>query len=174
MQHALIIGARGVGKSTLIRRVIKELNCPVFGFETKREPDMADEEHGVPVYIRKIGEAWQYTEENLMGYCKSRRVQTHAGAFDRYAPKLAELVPEGSVICFDELGFMESQEAVFCQSVLSKLDGDIPVIAAVKNNDFPFLNEVRSHPKCRCFYITEENRNDLCSDVLKFMREALA
>ena len=39
--HALIIGAPGVGKSTLIRRVLAELNRPVFGFLTKKEDALA-------------------------------------------------------------------------------------------------------------------------------------
>ena len=34
--HALIVGDRGVGKSTLIQRVLAELNRPLFGYETKK------------------------------------------------------------------------------------------------------------------------------------------
>ena len=49
--HALIVGERGIGKSTLIRRVLKELNRPLFGFETKKEDALADEVKGSPVYI---------------------------------------------------------------------------------------------------------------------------
>lgn len=35
-KHALIVGPRRVGKSTLIRKVIETLNCSVAGFETKK------------------------------------------------------------------------------------------------------------------------------------------
>ena len=38
--HALIVGDRGVGKSTLIRRVLAELNRPLFGYETKKEEQL--------------------------------------------------------------------------------------------------------------------------------------
>ena len=36
-KHALIVGPRRVGKSTLIRKVIETLNYSVAGFETKKE-----------------------------------------------------------------------------------------------------------------------------------------
>ncbi len=37
--NVLIVGARGAGKTTLIRRVLESLDCPVWGFETEKEGD---------------------------------------------------------------------------------------------------------------------------------------
>lgn len=173
MKHALIVGARGVGKSTLINRVLEELNRPVFGFATKKEPELRDQEFGDPIFIHEFGKSRHYSDDNLMGYCKDCRFNTMSGRFDRYAPNLMLPVSSDSVICFDELGFMESQEEQFCNAVFSRLDEDIPVIAAVKDKDFPFLNAVRRHPKCQCFFITEENREELFHDVLQFMKSSL-
>ena len=45
--HALIVGDRGVGKSTLIRRVLAELNRPLFGYETKKEEQLEDPIRGL-------------------------------------------------------------------------------------------------------------------------------
>lgn len=171
MKHILIVGARGVGKSTLIRRVLKELERPVYGFVTLREPDMEDPELGVPVYIHFPGEPRKYTTDNLLGYGNSRRINTVTGAFDRYAPRLLAPVPENGVICFDELGFLESREADFCAAVLSRLDGDVPIIAAVKDMDLPFLNQIKMHPKCHCLFITEENRDELFHEALVRMKD---
>lgn len=170
VKHALIVGRQGAGKSTLIRRVIPELDRPVSGFETKRKLELADPEQGDPIYIRAWGEPWSHTEENLMGYCKNKRFCTLSGAFDRYAERLTRPVPNNSLICFDELGFMESQEERFCRAVLARLDGDIPVLAAVKHNDFPFLNIVRAHENCRCFFLTEDNREQIFREVVEFLR----
>ena len=54
--HTLIVGERGVDKSTLIGRVLNALDRPVYGFETKKEDSLADELRGSPVYIY---DAWQ-------------------------------------------------------------------------------------------------------------------
>lgn len=169
--HILITGSGGVGKSTLIRRIIQELGRPVFGFETKKEDSLAEEGNGSPVYIYDAGKERIRTDENLVGYCKNKHFGTMKEAFDRYAAKLRLPVPENCVILLDELGFMESASEDFCSAVLSLLDGDIPVIAAVKDKDTPFLEAVRAHKNCRCFFITEKNRDELYQEVLDFIRE---
>ena len=94
-------------------------------------------------------------------------------AFDRYAPKLLEPMPEAVLVKLDELGFLEAGSEAFCRAVLRLLDGDRPVIAAVKDRDVPFLNAVRAHPAARCFQITEENRDELYEEVLAFMKQQL-
>lgn len=171
--HALIVGERGVGKSTLINRVLSACGCPVFGFETKKEDSLAEEKRGSPVYIY---EAWRErcrTPDNLVGWCNAHRFDASAAVFERFAPRLRRPVPQGGIVLLDELGFMESQAADFCAAVLELLDGSVPVIAAVKTKDTPFLQAVRAHPNAKCFYITEKNRDELYFQVLDFMRRQL-
>ena len=168
--HALIVGDRGVGKSTLIRRVLKELNCPVFGYETKKEEWLEDPLLGCPIYIYEAGKPHFQIPENLIGHHKERDVVSMTAAFDRYAPKLLSPVPGRAIVELDEVGFLETKSVAFCQAILRLLDGSTPVIAAVKNKDIPFLNAIRSHPNARCFYITAENRDALFEEVLEFMK----
>ena len=171
--HALIVGDRGVGKSTLIHRVLKELNCLVFGFETKKEEQLEDPIRGCPIYIYDAGKAHFQTPNNLIGYHKERDIPAITAAFDRYAPKLLEPVPEDAVVELDEIGFLEANAEYFCHAVLHLLDGRNPVIAAVKNREHPFLDAVRTHPNARCFSITAENRDALYEEVLLFMKQQL-
>ena len=82
-------------------------------------------------------------------------------------------VPEDAVVEMDEIGFLEAKSEAFCQAVLQLMDGNRPVIAAVKDRDIPFLNRVREHPKARCFPITPENRDALREEVLIFMKQQM-
>lgn len=171
--HALIVGDRGVGKSTLISRVLKELNCPVFGFETKKEEQLEDPLRGCPIYIYDAGKPHTRTPDNLIGYHKEQNPAEMTAAFDRYAPKLMAPVPENTVVELDEVGFLEAKSEAFCQAVLHLLEGSRPVIAAVKNKEIPFLQAIREHPNARCFSITAENRDVLYEEVLEFMKQQL-
>ena len=171
--HALIVGDRGVGKSTLIRRVLKELNRPVFGFETKKEEQLEDPIRGCPIYIYDAGKAHFQTLENLIGYHKERDIPAITAAFDRYSPRLMGPGAKNAVVELDEIGFLEAKSDAFCQAVLHLLEGKNPVIAAVKNREHPFLDAVRNHPNARCFYITAENRNALYEEVLAFLKQQL-
>lgn len=168
--HALIVGDRGVGKSTLIRRVLKELNRPVFGYETKKEEQLEDAVRGCPIYIYDAGKPHCQAPENLIGYHREADASAITAAFDRYAPKLMLPVPDNAVVELDEVGFLEARSEAFCRAVVQLLDGSSPVIAAVKNKDIPFLCSLREHRNARCFYITPENRDALFDQVLEFMK----
>ena len=171
--HALIVGARGVGKSTLIRRVLKELGRPLYGFETKKETRLENPEHGSPVYINESGKEHLQTADNLVGFCRNHRMAPRIEGFDLFATKLTGPVPEGCIVEMDEIGFLEAKSEAFCSAVMALLDGEIPAIAAVKDKDIPFLEKVRTHPNTRCFYITPENREALYEEVLAFVKKQL-
>ena len=70
----------------------------------------------------------------------------------------------------DEIGSMESKSTIFCDTILRILSEPIPVLAAVKDKDTEFLQQVRNHPNCQCFYITKENRDDLLQEVLTLIK----
>ena len=171
--HTLIVGPRQMGKSTLIARVLESIDRPLFGYMTKKETALHDEVLGDPVYIYDIGAPRIQTAENLVGHCRDNRSFSNIEAFDRYAEKLRRSIPEGHLIVMDEIGFMEARSEAFSGAVLSLLDGDTPILAAVKDKDIPFLQKVRSHPNCRCFFITEENRDELFTEVLSFVRSQI-
>lgn len=114
--NVLIVGARGAGKTTLIRRVLESLDCPVWGFETEKEGDQ--------VHIYDAGAEHVPTEENLVGLCGETRGFPVKEGFDRYAPRILAPVKAGSVMIMDELGYLESSSELFCRAVLERLGGE--------------------------------------------------
>ena len=57
-------------------------------------------------------------------------------------------------------------------AVLEALEGDIPVIAAVKHRfDVPFLNAVRAMPKAKRYTVTPESWEALYEELLPLLRQ---
>ena len=171
-RHILISGDRGVGKSTLIERLLAHCPRPRYGFVTRMEPAGADGFR--PIYIHPANQApaqWVFTKGNCIGTCDSRTHRPNLDAFNVLGVRYIEEAKPDGIIVMDELGFFEAKAEAFTAAVLHALAGDVPVIAAVKSRtDVPFLNAVRAASKAEVFYITPENRDELYEKLLPRIR----
>lgn len=116
-KHILICGERGVGKSTLIRRLLAESTLPAGGFVTRRLPQ-ADGDGMFPIYLHAAAlppEERPYDPEHLVGTCDSRRSIRYPEVFDRLGPPL---LTSGGLLVMDELGFLENDAHRFQAAVL--------------------------------------------------------
>ncbi|MBS6396074.1 MAG: hypothetical protein KH452_02810 [Clostridiales bacterium] len=167
--HILICGPRGVGKSTLIEKLLNLTTLPVSGFVTRSTP--RDETGYHSIYIHPAADRVRLrTRENHIGDCTGRERTVNTEVFTDVGVPL--LQAEEGIIFMDELGFMETGSKPFCDAVLHALDGDIPVIAAVKERyDIPFLNQVRQHTKAARYVITKENRDALYEELSEKIRQ---
>ena len=179
-KHILISGARGVGKSTLIERLLAENFLPLHGFITKRL-ETADAKGFYPIHIYPLGAKWTHAEgqywqlpaeRNLLGTCDSKTHNVNRHVFNELGVQYIESAEPGGLIIMDELGFMEARAEDFKKAVFNELNGDIPVIAAVKNRtDVDFLNDLRTHENVVVHNIDESNRDALYSELLPIIRE---
>ena len=172
-RHILISGERGVGKSTLIERLLSASTLPRYGFITKMRPAGPDGFH--PVYIHPAGQPPHervYADANCIGTCDSRTHRPNLDAFNTLGVQYIREARPGGILIMDELGFFESRADRFTAAVLEALAGDIPVLAAVKSRtNVPFLNAVRAAPQAEVFHITPENRDALLAALLPRMRD---
>lgn len=170
LKHIIVCGEVGIGKSTLIQRLLRENSRSIYyGFVTER---LTEEEKGFhPIYIHPAGTTERtYTGRNLIGTCNRKIHNINQEVFDTLGVQYLTAKLDG-IIVMDELGFMESSTKLFCKAVLNALDGNIPVIAAVKSRfDVPFLNDVRTHKKVQLYTITKENRDALYYELLPLVR----
>ena len=123
-RHLLICGERGVGKSTLIRRLLEHSTREVGGFVTKRLP-VADENGFFPIYLypasQSEGERRNETA-NLVGTCDSRSSIRHPEVFDGLGAQLIKSAPSGGIILMDELGFGNCPNTRACEAVCPKCE----------------------------------------------------
>lgn len=165
-RHILVCGEVGVGKTTLLRRLLERSRRPLYGFVTKRLPVPGED----GLYQVRLcpaspeGREWERTSGELAGLCGQRR-EAYPRAFDGLGVQLLQAPAEG-LILMDELGFLENRAEAFRAAVLKALDGDVPVLAAVKTRDTPFLRQVRDHHNARLAVVTPENRDRLFQQLL--------
>ena len=171
-KHILISGDRGVGKSTLIERLLQDDPRPRYGFVTKMAAPGPDGFR--PVYIHPAGQPAAertYGAENCVGVCDSRTHRPCLEVFNGLGVRYIEAARPGGILVMDELGFFEAEAEGFTAAVLTALSGDIPILAAVKNRrDVAFLNAVRAAPRAEVFSITPENREELYRRLLPILR----
>lgn len=171
MRPILIVGARDVGKTTLIRRLLSENTRPVRGFYTEKHLTAPAGTHNTYLYP-----AWLSLEERLdspdnqVGRWNGHRMQVFPQVFDTVGVSCLADIPPEALVVMDELGFLESKAPRFTQAVLKALDGPAQVIAAVKDRpDVPFLQAVLAHPKAQVFRLTPDNRQTLYHQIRELL-----
>ncbi len=166
MSHILLCGERGAGKSTLIRRLLLANTRAVYGFVTERREADSDGFH--PIYLHPAGAQTRvYADSNRVGRCDAKTHSVSLEAFDGLGARCIREARPGGLIVMDELGFMESAADGFTRAVLDALDGETPVLAAVKARyDVPFLNAVRAHPNAAVYTVNADNREALYRALL--------
>ena len=145
----------------MIRALLRDVEAPVFGYETVTMDTRADGYH--EIYLYPFGQAQHIKrEENHVGDCNTKERTVNLRVFETLGLKLLEAKPDG-IVAMDELGFMEAKAPAFCARVLELLDGEIPVLATVKagRRDVDFLNRVCSHPKAECYELRSDNAEEL-------------
>ena len=170
LRHIVLWGQRGVGKSTLARRLLEDWNGPVRGFVTRSSPPDADGFRSIYLYAPDDPAPVEHTR-NRVGRTDRTEHTMWPEVFDGLGVELLRAQP-GSLILMDELGFLEQDAMAFRREVLRCLDGSIPVLAVIKHKThIPFLQEIRAHPRVQLHEVTEENRDRLPAELAPLIRD---
>ena len=164
-KHIILCGRRQVGKTTMVNRLMRELCIPVYGYQTSttvRDPDGTRH-----IYMYPAGKVDGYmSEENHVGDCNMKVRSVNRSVFEDLGVRLLKGAKPDGVIVMDEIGFMEIGADDFCGEILRALDGDIPVLAAVKDTEFgsEFLDKIRKHQNAGVYMLTEKKRDEVFAE----------
>lgn len=125
----------------MIRALLALVRLPVFGYETRtvRTNDKGFHE----IYLFPYGNKdLAASGEHHVGDCNTRERVLYPSISDTFGVQYLE-IREPSVLVMDEIGFMETEAEHFCQTMLERLHGKVPVLAAVRAGmEAPFLWQV--------------------------------
>lgn len=157
--HVFLTGEKGVGKSTIICRLLDECKESVGGFLTVKTNEVYNGCYSV--HLLSVAEEEKPSEGNLLFFCGAPADNEKDSRFNRLGCKVLAKCNKAGLIVMDELGPNEGEAVEFCQAVRNILEGDIPVIGVLQKADSEFLRLVANHPKVKVIEVTTENRDDV-------------
>lgn len=160
-----LTGPCGVGKSTVIDKVLAAYPGPVCGFRTWFGPDRAEPEHCL--YLSDAGKQFALPAAR---YESGAVAEVILGCFNGYGRSLLEGAGAAGLIVMDELGRLEGMADAFQAAVLRALDGPAPVLGVIRFDAHGWLDEIRAHPAVALLQVSEENRDDLPRQILDSLR----
>ena len=162
-KHIFLTGDIQIGKSTAITKAVDMLGITPAGFRTKGTNYTADGSSDVILYP---------AEKTLeTGHRAAHRSKTGITVFpeifNTFGPIFLKRPAE--LILMDELGYMESSAAEFRKAVFETLDGETPVLGAIRNKSTPFLDAVRNRDDIILITVTEQNRDFIPEKIAYFI-----
>ena len=165
-RHFLITGQPGIGKTTLIRNIAKELDVlhPV-GFYTAeiREKNLR---RGFTL-TDFDGRKNILAHVDIKGGFRVGRYGVDTKGFEEFLEPILFLAPETRLIIIDEIGKMECFSAKFRKLVHTLFNSNTPVIATISLKGGGLISQIKRQPDIELFEMTYRNRNELSNDIIK-------
>ncbi|KAG0454461.1 hypothetical protein HPP92_025765 [Vanilla planifolia] len=168
----LVTGPPGVGKTTLVMRIIENLRAShphlkIRGFYT-REIREGSERVGFEVYTL---DGWRgqlalsTTSRESVKWPSVGKYKVDLASFDAMALPALEVREGTDLFIIDEIGKMELFSSSFFPVVLNVLQSNIPILATIPmpkyGRDIPEVVRLRNHPGVIVNTLTNGNRDTM-------------
>lgn len=167
--NILLTGRPGIGKTTVIQRVIQRQGGSASGFYTQeireggvrqgfealtldgRRALLAHVESSSPLRVSKYGVELEEFERSIV-------------------PSIDPRVSPAEVIVVDEIGKMECFSAAFCQEVVKALDSETIVLGTIAERGSDFIESLKERQDIVLVEVTQENREALPARIVEMIR----
>ncbi|KNF08756.1 putative nucleosid triphosphatase [Gottschalkia purinilytica] len=167
MNNLFLTGEKGIGKSTILKRVLNNCSMSIGGFMTLRNIEE-------DIYNKKVFMIYSLNDESrkhniatITFKDNKNHIEINKDSFDiGIVSILKEDLNNSDLIILDELGFMESECFEFQKTIYDILDSSKPVLGVIKDYDCEFLDNIRNRIDTNIIKVTKENRDNLVESIL--------
>jgi nucleoside-triphosphatase len=166
----LLTGHPGVGKTTIIKKVIEKLKLPAGGFYTEeiREDNMRT---GFAVAALS-GFKGVLAHRNFRSRYKVGKYGVGVHTLNKIGVKEIQMcLMERKMIIIDEIGKMELLSPQFQEVVEKALNADNPVLGTITLARHPFVQKIKARDDVEIIEVTKENRDKVLKGLTKELKK---
>jgi nucleoside-triphosphatase len=170
-RHLLLTGVPGVGKTTIVRRVVETLRGrPMRGFLTD-EIRQGGRRTGFRITTID-GESATLAAVDHPSPHRVGRYGVDVNVVDRIVTSALQPTDPDELVIIDEIGKMECFSEPFQAAVRRLLDSRHTLLATVALHGGGLIAEVKRHPEVELWQVTPANRNDIPARVFRWLQTA--
>ena len=171
-KNLFVTGRPGIGKTTLIERVLGVLDVDAGGFYTS---EMLDGGRRVGFSIVGLhGDSGVLAHVDHRGPFRVGKYGVNCEDLERVGVRaIDEALKHSKIIVMDEIGRMELCSQAFQEAVRRGLDSPRPVLGTVQDRANAFLDSVRARPDVEIMRVNRGNRECLVPVLRDRMLELL-
>jgi nucleoside-triphosphatase len=159
----LLTGPPRCGKSTVIEKLVKQIQRPVLGFLT-REIKEKGRRVGFAI-ITLDGKEGILAHEESQSPRRVGKYGVNIDELDRIAvPSIIPSVAD-QIVIIDEIGKMECFSPLFRETLIQTLDSANPVIGSIAQRGDPFIEKIKARKDVFVLTVSEKNRDSLPADL---------
>jgi nucleoside-triphosphatase len=160
----LLTGRPGCGKTTLIKRVVKNLPQGAGGFYTEEIRD-GSTRAGFKI-VTLEGEEVVFAHVDFKTSNHVGKYGLDLSALERIGVgAVRQAIRARRLVVIDEIGPMEIRSPIFRDTVNEALDSEVPVLATIFARPLPFTDPIKFRPDVTLIEVRPDNRERLVSEL---------
>ncbi len=166
----LLTGRPRVGKTTIIKEVVKRLPGRAGGFYTE-EIKEGGQRRGFRI-VTLDGHEGILAHVNVKSHHRVSKYGVDLVSLERVGvTAIRHAIVTSDCVVIDEIGKMELFSAAFKEAVLAAVESDKLVLGTIMLRSHPWADAVKAHPQVNLIKITEANRDTAVQLVLDSFSE---
>jgi len=169
----LLTGKPGIGKTTVIKKVLQMLGDKAIGFYTEDYRDLKNHKRKGFKVITYDGKEGILADVDFKSDYRVGKYGVNIKQFERLAIPILEkaLKEKDKIVVIDEIGKMEFFSEKFKNLIKQIIeDPEKKVIATISKKDFhPLIKEIKNLPDVELIEVTWENRDILPQEIISIV-----
>ncbi|NIR49969.1 NTPase [candidate division KSB1 bacterium] len=168
MKNILLTGNPGVGKTTLIQKILHEVEGMAGGFYTQEMRENS-RRTGFEI-VTFTGKRGVLASISFKSPHRVGKYGVDVPGFDELAvQELQRALQQDDLIVIDEIGKMELFSKIFREMVRESLDSEKRLLATITKSRNAFVDNIKKRSDVQLITVTESNRNSLVSDLVNMI-----